>query len=449
MTAAPVRLYRNARAVRRHAWDGPEALRPLAPEGVRQARRVAEQAPAELAAIWTSPALRCRQTVELLARKLGLDVQVCEFLAKGRRAEKALELVRAQAECGPLVCCTHTDLEAELAALLEEEEVPIVRWPRTPEPGEDAVQRLGVLDLGSNSFHLLVADATPSGHLQPVDRERVQLRLGAVIGTRERIPEHVFERAVRTAETLRAEADALGTGTLIAVGTAALREASNGDALAAALAEAIGEPIRLLSGEQEARTVFRAIRRRVELPPRPVLGLDLGGGSLELVVGEDPTIHFEASLPLGAARLHSELVGSDPMRKKDLRAVADRVQDLLEPVRERVRAFGPEACVATGGSARALGDLALGLRANARPDPVNGLELSLAELRQTSEILIHSTPAERNALAGIRRRRTDLLPTAALILLVAAEALGIEAYTLCDWGLREGVMLGELDLARD
>ncbi len=442
-----VHLYRNARAVRRVAWNGPEALRPLASEGLRQARRIGREGPPEIAAIWTSPALRCRQTVEPLARRLGLPVRVCDVLAKGGDPGKASARVRSATQERPLLCCTHTDLEAALAAQLEDDGVAIVRWPRTPEPGPDEVHRIGVLDLGSTSFHLLVADATPSGHIRPVDRERVQLRLGAVIATRDAIPGEVFDRAVRTAETLRAEADALGTETLIPVGTAALREATNGEALARALGDAIGAPIRLLSGAEEARTIFRAFQRRVLLPHDPVLGVDLGGGSLELVVGDEDAVRFEATLRLGAARLHSQLVATDPMRKRELRAVAERVHEHLDPLRESLLERPPRAAVATGGSARALGQLALGLRGRPPASHVNELELSLAELREISEILIHSTYEERLALPGIRRRRADLLPTAALILLVLAEALALDAYTLCDWGLREGVILAHLEAA--
>lgn len=323
-----------------------------------------------------------------------------------------------------------------------------VRDARASSRAADEPRRLSVLDLGSTSFHLLVADLTPAGDLRPIDREREQLRLGALIATGDRIPDDVFERAVATARSLRETAERLGAEELLPVGTSALREATNGQALQVALSDAIGRPVRMLSGVEEARLVYGAARLRVMLPPGPVLAADLGGGSLELVVAERERIHVAHTLRLGAARLHGELVACDPMRRREMRAITERAAESLRGVGDAVAAHPPVAGLATGGSARALGHLAIGMRGLGATSGVNGVELRLDELRQLSEVLVHASHDERLALPGIRRSRADLLPTAALILLTLAEVTGLAAYTLCDWGLREGVLLervGALD----
>jgi len=240
---------------------------------------------------------------------------------------------------------------------------------------------------------------------------------------------------------MRRHARGEGAEELIAVGTAALRDADNGPELTRRIAETLRVPVRLLSGEEEARLIFGAFRRRIVLPRGPALGVDLGGGSLELAVGDDHDLPFEETLRVGVTRLHIELVQHDPMKKREVRAVREHVRARVEPLAARIRRLAPSVCIAAGGTARAFGDLALGLRGDASRRTVNALELPLSELRDITERLVESSHDERLAMPGMRSRRADLLPTGGVILVTIAEVLGLAGYTLCDWGLREGVLL--------
>jgi exopolyphosphatase/guanosine-5'-triphosphate,3'-diphosphate pyrophosphatase len=199
--------------------------------------------------------------------------------------------------------------------------------------------------------------------------------------------------------------------------------------------------VRLLSGEEEARLIFGAFRRRILLPRGPALGVDLGGGSLELAVGDDRALLFEETLRVGVTRLHGEFVRNDPMKKREAKAIRERVHSLVEPLADRIDELSPSVCVAAGGTARAFGDLVVAHRGLREPGTVNGLVLSLAELREITDELVESSHDERLEMPGIRARRADLMPTGGLILVGIAETLGLTGYTLCDWGLREGVLL--------
>jgi len=442
VTPRRILLVRNAKAAPRAAWDGPDLLRPLSSLGLRQAEQLAADLRKEgTCVLLSSPALRCRQTLEPFSRSMKIPIANDAALGPGAPPDKALRHV-LDAGATTLVVCTHGELAGELAALLEEQgDVDLRRLGRSDVSVDEESRRLAVLDLGSTSFHLLVADANAAGHLQPIDREREQLRLGALTAVHDEIPAEVVERAVATARALRDTAFSLGAEDILPVGTSALREARNGPALRGALEEAIGRPVRMLSGEEEARLVFGAMKRRVLVPEAPVLATDLGGGSLEIVVAERGQIRFEHTFRLGAASLHGELVASDPMRGREVRAVCERVAGSLAPELEGIAGAGPVAGIAAGGSARALGHLAVGLRGLRPTSTVNEIELSLEELHGLSEILVHATHAERLALPGMRRSRADLLPTAVLILQTVAERTGVAGFTVCDWGLREGVLL--------
>lgn len=312
--------------------------------------------------------------------------------------------------------------------------------PATRDAGEGKKRRLAVLDLGSTSFHLLVADVYPDGKLVRVDREREMLRLGSVIALDGSIPKPVRKQVFETARDLRETAERLGAEEIFAVGTAALRDADNGDRVSAALASAIGEPVRILSGKEEARLIFRAFRQRLDLPKGVCVGIDLGGGSLEVAAGAGKRLQVEATLALGAARLHRQHVSSDPMRKREILKVCDVVRAALAPLVPRIAELSPGLVVATGGTARGVGRVSAGLRGKDET-ALNGRRLSVAKVREVTELLVHAPEAERLEIAGVRRRRVDLLPTGALILLTTLESLGLEKMTLCDWGLREGVLL--------
>jgi exopolyphosphatase/guanosine-5'-triphosphate,3'-diphosphate pyrophosphatase len=177
------------------------------------------------------------------------------------------------------------------------------------------------------------------------------------------------------------------------------------------------------------------------MPRGPILGLDLGGGSLELAVGDTHDVFYESTLALGVARLHAQIVKSDPMAPAEAAEIRERVRTLLAPTLRRIAIQAPLACVATGGTARALGWLVTGLRGLRPARTVNQLEIPLDELRRVTATLTRSSHLERLRMPGMRRTRADLLPTGCVVLTTAAELLDLDGYTLTDWGLREGVLL--------
>ena len=437
-----VRLVRHGRAEKGSRWGGPDALRPLTAEGVRHSKRIgASLARNRPDRLLSSPFLRCRQTLEPLAQRLGLTVEVREWLAKGEDPRKAADLLRRERGRN-LVCCTHTELLADIESELDEVgvEARLIGRGTTATAAGDG-ERLAVVDLGSTSFHMLVADVTTAGGLVPVARSRAMLELGSWLAKSRHIPPEAQAEALRAAARLRRRATALGVTRLLPVGTAALREAANGAELRRQLGEVLEAPVRLLSGVEEARLMFAAFRRRVLLPLGPVLGADLGGGSLELAVGDLRRIRREWTLRLGAARLRTELATDDPLSPRAVRAIRERVRELAEPVASALLANPPELAVAAGGTARSLGRLVVGLRGMRPARSINQLFVPTSELRAIARHLVATPRAARLRMPGMRRRRVDLLPVGTLVLATLAEVLELEGYTLTDWGLREGVLL--------
>jgi exopolyphosphatase/guanosine-5'-triphosphate,3'-diphosphate pyrophosphatase len=469
-------LVRHAKAETRKEWRGDAQLRPLGAEGRAQAQALARHLEGvALARIVTSPTLCCQQTVEPLTLASDVPVDVDERLADGESVRRALELFPTWNE-GPVLFCAHADLVLSLLRLFElpevesEEEIPRRRgsvWllegpgytPTTahyfePDPSSPRAEvvlprsvRAATLDLGSTSFNLLIAEVSHKGRIRPVVREKVMLRLGAVIATESIIPEEVCARAVAVARELRVVAEQEKAQHLFPVATSALREARNGDELADRIGRSLGTPVRILSGEEEARLMFQAFARRVDIEDGTALGLDLGGGSLELAVGRRDGVDLELTLPLGVARLHQEFVRHDPMRKSELRRIRERIEELLAPHLEALRKAKPKRVIATGGSVRGLARLVAEKRADRNARVLWPMEISTRALGGVSAGLARSSHEERLGMRGMRKDRSDLLPTGGIVLVALAELLDIDRMTICDWGLREGVMLDALVLA--
>ena len=308
--------------------------------------------------------------------------------------------------------------------------------------------RFAVLDLGSTTFQLLVADADGDGSLTPVLRERVVLNLGRVLAEETRIPDAVAEGAAETARRLRDLAARTGADRLVPLATSALRDSPDRMELEELFEAAIGTPVRFIDGREEARLTFAGVAASVALGQGATLLLDLGGGSLEVALADPHGLRWGRSLPVGAGRLTGLLVSHDPPTRDERKAVRRVVEDSVAPLIPKVEAADPVRCIASGGTAGALARVLAARRWGAPPPSLNQFELSVAELRDLTRDLASLTLDERLRVPGVDERRAELLPAGGWILTAAAGAFGAKRLVHSEWGLREGAVLDALGVAR-
>jgi exopolyphosphatase/guanosine-5'-triphosphate,3'-diphosphate pyrophosphatase len=304
--------------------------------------------------------------------------------------------------------------------------------------------RIAALDLGSNSFHLLVADIHPDGTFTAVAREKEMLRLGDDVARHGRIPEAAAERAVGAVRRSRQLADALGAREFIAKATSAIRTAANGSELVDRIEAETGVEIEVISGVEEARLVFAAVRASVVIDPAPALGIDIGGGSVELMVGDASGLRWATSLLLGVGRLTAECVSDDPPAKADRKRLEERIAAGLEPVLDEVRLRAPKMAVGTSGTLNDLVRMAVALdRGDVElPSSTNALRATRAEIGALHERIMRAKTAERRRLSGLEEpRRAELLPAGSTLLVTLLDLFEIDAITVSDWALREGIVL--------
>ena len=301
--------------------------------------------------------------------------------------------------------------------------------------------RVAAMDLGTNSFHLLVADVHADGHIDPIVREKEMLRLGDVVSRHGEIPPTAADQAVATVRRFRMLSDAAGADEILAKATSAIRRATNGGEVVDRIEDETGVAVEVIGGHEEARLIFGAVRASVVLDPAPALCFDLGGGSLEVMVGDTRGMQWATSVPLGVARLTEELVHSDPISKRDRRALRDRVLDELAPVRGEVAALAPRLAVGSSGTLESLAFMVAVRRDEDPPSSLNHLTITRDEFLPLHKEILASSATERLRLVGLEARRVDLIVAGSVLLATVMELFDVEALTISEWALREGIVL--------
>jgi exopolyphosphatase/guanosine-5'-triphosphate,3'-diphosphate pyrophosphatase len=306
------------------------------------------------------------------------------------------------------------------------------------------VVRLGVLDVGSNTVHLLVVDGHRGAEPTPQRSVKSELKLAEHIDASGDLSADGTAALVHAVAAARKEADDLGCEDLLAFATSALRDAGNSGRVLRRVGEEAGVGLEVLSGKDEARLTFLAVRRWFGWSAGNVIGLDIGGGSLELAAGpdEDPAVAF--SLPLGAGRLTRERFTTDPPPKHEvaqLREFAE--QQLAKPARRLLKCGPPDRVVATSKTFRTLARLA-GAAPSSRGPRVQRL-FSRSGLAQVTAFISRMASADLAELEGVSVGRAHQTLAGAVVAAAAMDALDVDEVELCPWALREGIILRRLD----
>jgi exopolyphosphatase/guanosine-5'-triphosphate,3'-diphosphate pyrophosphatase len=301
--------------------------------------------------------------------------------------------------------------------------------------------RVAAADLGSNSFHLVIADVHPDGSFTPVSGEKEMLRLGDVVSREGMITPEAADAAVATIRRFRLLAEAAGATEFLACATSALRTATNGDEVLDRIAMEAGVDADVIDGLEEARLIFTAIRAAVTIDPAPAVCFDLGGGSLEIMVGDVGGMAWAASERLGVARLTAEFVRSDPIDKADRRRLRKHILQVLGPRAVEVAALEPKMAIGSSGTIEDLGHMIAARRDESMPHTFHHLSFSRTELDALRDDLVASTSAQRRKMEGLDTKRVDLIVAGVELMSIALELFEVEEMTVSEWALREGMVL--------
>ncbi|MET7641963.1 Ppx/GppA phosphatase family protein [Streptomyces sp. NPDC005438] len=307
--------------------------------------------------------------------------------------------------------------------------------------------RLGVLDVGSNTVHLLVVDAYKGARPLPAYSHKAELRLAELLDEQGAISPEGAAQLVETVREASQVAEDKGVEEILPFATSAVRDATNVEELLARVAAETGVKLDVLSGEEEARLTFLAVRRWFGWSAGRLLVLDIGGGSLEIAHGLDEEPDGAVSLPLGAGRLTSAWLPGDPPDPERVRALRRHVRaEIARTVGEFNRHGTPDHVVATSKTFRQLARIGGAARS------AEGLyvqrELHHKDLEEWVPRLAEMTAAQRAELPGVSEGRAHQLLAGALVAEGAMDLYDVSTLEICPWALREGLILRRLDQLR-
>ena len=301
--------------------------------------------------------------------------------------------------------------------------------------------RVAVVDLGTNSTRLLVADVDGAGAISEVDRRTEVTRLGQGVDATGALAPEAVERVAAVLRGFRAAIDEHGAERTVAVLTSAVRDASNGAGFTRRVRDEFGLDARTIGGDEEARLTFRgATAERPAGAPAPVVVIDIGGGSTEYVVGDASGVRFHTSTQSGAVRQSERHLRSDPPTPAELAALRGEVRAIIEravPAEVRART---RAAIAVAGTATSLAAIDQKLEPY-DPDRVHGYVLPLERAAAHLDALARLTDSERRRVPGLLPARAPTIVAGAAHLVEALEAFSLDSGEVSEHDILRGAAL--------
>jgi exopolyphosphatase / guanosine-5'-triphosphate,3'-diphosphate pyrophosphatase len=304
--------------------------------------------------------------------------------------------------------------------------------------------RLGVLDVGSNTVHLLVVDAHQGARPLPAFSHKEELHLTDCLDSENRLTSDCAGRLLKFVNEALEIAEDKGVQEILAFATSAVRDAANGDEILSWIEAETDVRVQVLPGTDESRLTFLAARRWYGWSAGRLLLLDIGGGSLEIASGQDEDPSVAVSLPLGANRLTRDWLTSDPPERDQVRKLRRHVRVEIAAAASAIRSAGdPDHCVATSKTFRQLARIA-GAAPSSEGMYVKRL-LRHTDVTELADRLTRMSVEARAQLPGVSLLRAPQLAAGAIVADAAMDLFGVPVLEICPWALREGVILRRMD----
>ncbi len=293
--------------------------------------------------------------------------------------------------------------------------------------------RYAVIDLGTNTFHLLIVEQQADGTLVELCRERCYVKL-ADDGI-ETISEAAFERGIQALRQYQNAIQKYEVKQVQAFGTAALRTASNGQQFVATALEQTGISIQLISGAEEARLIHQGVLQAVPLPKAQVLIMDIGGGSVEFIIADQEKVVWAKSFPIGVAILYNRFHQHDPIQSTDVAALELYLENTLQELLTVAKKYNLAFLIGASGTFDVLEQALV-------PDKSTALhrEIPITDFEKFYQEIIFSSLAERLALATIPDSRAKMVIVALILIRFIVQKMNTQTVVVSAYAMKEGIL---------
>lgn len=301
--------------------------------------------------------------------------------------------------------------------------------------------RIAAIDIGTNSFHLVIVEVQPNGSFKLLDKQREVIRLGSHKGEDlSLISEGEIEKAIDILKNYKMLAEHYGAS-IRAVATSAVREADNKDKFVKSVKEKTNIDIEVVDGKTEAKLIFYGIMNAIDVSDKNVLCLDIGGGSSEFIYAEKGNPIITESVKIGAVRLSKKFFPDFILKKEAVEACRSYVEAQTSFIKYLIEEKKIEQVIGASGTIVAAAILVRELFNKPKRKSVNKLSFTAEELNFVyKEVIRRKTPAERVSLPGMELKRADIIPAGLIILKTVFDVFEIKQITLSEYALREGII---------
>ncbi|MCB2205444.1 Ppx/GppA family phosphatase [bacterium] len=308
----------------------------------------------------------------------------------------------------------------------------------------DNIRKLAAIDLGTNSFHLVIADIKSNGKFTMLGKDKEVVRLGEGMTDMKHLGEEAMDRAVDTLRRFSLIAQTHGAP-IRAVATSAVREALNRDEFLRRVRDELQIEIEVVSGYEEARLIYLGVLQALPVYKESTLLVDIGGGSTEFLVGEEGSVHYANSLKLGAVRLTRRYFSGKTLKNKDIDACRAHLIGALDPVVRAIKNRPLTAVVGSSGTILNVAGMILAARGEEFNQDEGNVTIEKKDLKRiTSDVLSRKTVGLRRAIPGLDPARADIIVAGILILEQVFEQLKLDTMVTSKYALREGILLDTL-----
>lgn len=300
-------------------------------------------------------------------------------------------------------------------------------------------KRIAILDLGTNTFHLLIADVLEEAKFKVLYKAEEFVQLGEQ--GLERIGEKPFERGLQQIRRYRTVMDEYHPEQIIAFGTAAIRTASNGHDFMEQARAVCPMEVRKISGDEEATLIYLGVKQAVQLFPAPVLMMDIGGGSTEFIIANDDQVFWKQSFPLGASVLLQQFQQHDPATAEEVMRMRSFLQDALQPLFLQQQHYNISRLIGASGSFDTFASMIAPDAAYTEDQlPATAFDFSREQFQQLYQRLLKSNLQERLQMKGMKAFRAAMMVVAAILTDVVVQQFRVEQITQSAYALKEGVL---------
>ena len=300
--------------------------------------------------------------------------------------------------------------------------------------------RLAAIDCGTNSIHMIVVRIRPDLSFEVIDREKEMVRLGSGGLDGKALTAEAMAAALQAFSRFRRLAESHQVEEILAAATSAVREAENGGEFLAAVQRETGIKPQVVSGTEEARLIHLAAVYGVDVAGASAVVVDIGGGSVEITHGAGSSLRAARSFRLGVIRLTERFVRTDPLSRRDERKLVQHIHGELAAYLRDIKDTGFDRVIGTSGTILSMGTVASaeGRRAS---DEIRNLRVPARQIHRLRKEVTRLGIGERMRLPGLDPRRADLIVSGAVLLDTILQGLDADEITLCDFALREGLVL--------